>query len=107
MWDHPKPESLSNEVLEEIWDWYTAFVDSGEGDIPQLDDDDFRAMCDAFEDLLGYISYLKDVREMAKELTSKINSVKSDLTEIKNLKRKGAATTVNENMPNHKRYRRH
>jgi hypothetical protein len=83
MWDRPKPAKLSNEELEEIWDWYTEFVDSADGDIPELNGDEFRAMCEAIEDLLGHIAYLKDVHEIAKELTSHIESVKSDLIELK------------------------
>ncbi|KAF1953126.1 hypothetical protein CC80DRAFT_551829 [Byssothecium circinans] len=95
MWENPPPQKLHSEQLDDIWSWYTDWLDEHDGEMPDLVEEDFDMITTSIEQLLGYVAYLKEMNDAMVEMKDEMHTVKEEVRELKKRKRKSTrADTV-------------
>jgi hypothetical protein len=107
MWESPPPLKLDTKQLDNIWSWYTDWLDMHDGEMPDLDEEDFEMISSNIERLFGYIAFLKKTFERVKEMKVEMEAVKLEIHKFNKRKRDVVRSSeVEDKMPMMKRVKR-
>src|SRR5690349_15715315 len=95
----PLGKLLSKEELDDHFAWYENWALDDTDEIPELDDEDFRAICVIFEDLFEHIRFQNNqIQDVVEYSMKELSMLKKDINGLRKRKMKAAGCIKDEKL---------